>query len=148
MRKGYNKVSSYLVCNNADKAISFYSEYFDAEEDFRLAGPDGIVMHCEIVIGDCRLMISDEFPDSDIKSPISLGGSPISMNIYVDDIDALLPNLIRAGCEILAPLKLQFHGDKSAKIRDPFGHVWHVATNIEDVSSKDIVARFNKMMND
>lgn len=147
MRAGYNKVSSYLVCRNANNAVNFYTEYFGAQEDFRLAGPDDQVMHCEILIGDCRLMISDEFPDSGIHSPISLGGTPVSMNIYVDDVDELIPMLLKAGCEILAPLKLQFHGDKSAKIRDPFGHIWHVATNIEAVSSEDIVKRFNDLMN-
>lgn len=147
MRKGYNRVSSYLVCRNADRAVAFYKEYFGAEEDFRLAGPDGVIMHCEILIGDCRLMLSDEFPDSGINSPISIGGTPVSLNIYVDDVDTLLPKLLQAGCEELAPLKLQFHGDKSAKIRDPFGHIWHVATNVEDVSSNEIVKRFNDMMN-
>ncbi|MBO6918649.1 MAG: VOC family protein [Rhizobiaceae bacterium] len=148
MRKGYNKVSAYLVCRDAGHAVDFYKKHFGAEEDYRLAGPDGIIMHCEMMIGDCRIMISDEFPDSGVLSPISLGGSPISLNIYVDNVDDLLPKLQQEGCEVLSPLQLQFHGDKSAKFSDPFGHIWHVATNVEDVSSDEVVARFNKMMSD
>ena len=148
MRKGYNKISAYLVCRNAAHAVDFYTRHFGAEEDYRLAGSDGIIMHCEMMIGDCRIMISDEFPDSGVLSPISLGGTPVSLNIYVDDVDDLLPKLKQEGCEVLSPLQLQFHGDKSAKIRDPFGHIWHVATNVEDVSSDEVVARFNKMMGD
>ena len=146
MRKGYNKISAYLVCRNAVHAVDFYTRHFGAEEDYRLAGSDGIIMHCEMKIGDCRIMISDEFPDSGVLSPISIGGTPVSLNIYVDDCDAVFAAMLADGATQLSPVEDQFHGDRSGKLVDPYGHIWHIATNKENLESDEVVARFAKMM--
>lgn len=146
MRTRYQRITPYLICRDASRAIKFYEKHFDAKEIYRLNAPDGKIMHAEIDFSDCRILISDEFEQSGIKSPLSFAGTPVSMNIYVDDVDNTFNNMVADGCETLSQIADQFHGDRSGKLRDPFGHIWHIASNIEDVSPKEIKRRFNEMM--
>lgn len=148
MRKNYRTITPYLVCQNASYAIKFYTKHFGAKELYRLDAADGEIMHSEIEFSDCRIMMSDEFTEMDIKSPKTIGGTPVSMNIYVQNVDEVFSGLINDGCEELSPVKTQFHGDRSGKLKDPFGHIWHVASNLEDISPNEIVKRFRAMMND
>lgn len=146
MRTGYQRITPYLVCRDASRAIEFYEKHFDAKEVYRLDSLDGKIMHAEMDFTDCRILISDEFEQAGIKSPLSFGGTPVSMNIYVDKVDVTFNNMISNGCEILSQIQDQFHGDRSGKLCDPFGHIWHIASNVEDVSPDEIKRRFNEMM--
>lgn len=146
MRTGYQRITPYLICRDASRAIKFYEKHFNAKEIYRLASSDGKIMHGELDFSDCRIMISDEFEQAGIKSPLSLGGTPVSINIYIDDTDVIFEHMVLDGCEILSPMENQFHGDRSGKLRDPFGHIWHIANNIEDVSPDEIKRRFEQMM--
>lgn len=146
MRTEYQRITPYLICRGANRAIKFYEKHFNAKEIYRLDSPDGKIMHSELDFSDCRIMISDEFEQAGIKSPLSLGGTPVSINIYVDETDKTFNNMISDGCEILSPMENQFHGDRSGKLRDTFGHIWHIASNVEDVGPDEIKRRFHEMM--
>lgn len=146
MRSGYQHITPYLICRDANRAIEFYEKHLFAKEVYRLNSPDGKIMHAELDFSDYRILISDEFEQAGIKSPLSLDGTPVSINIYVDEADLTFKNMISDGCEELSQVENQFHGDRSGKLRDPFGHIWHVATNVEDVSPDEIKHRFYEMM--
>jgi PhnB protein len=107
----------------------------------RLAGPDGKIGHAEIKIGAAPIMLADEFPDMGVLSPQSLGGSPVSIHLYVEDVDALASQAVAAGAKVLRPVEDQFYGDRAGKLEDPFGHVWWIATHKEDVSFEEIQKR-------
>ncbi|MEP7270992.1 MAG: VOC family protein [Acidobacteriota bacterium] len=138
---GYHSVTPYLIISGASDAIEFYKKAFGAIELFRMAGPDGKVGHAEIKIGDSPIMLADEHREMGHSSPTTLGGSPVSIMIYVDDVDTIFKQAIAAGGEEQKPLQDQFYGDRSGSLKDPFGHIWHVATHVEDVSPEEMEKR-------
>lgn len=144
--EGYHSVTPYLIIRDCAKAIAFYKQVFGAIELMRLNGPDGIVAHAEIKIGNSPIMLADEFPDMGAKSPHAYGGSPVSLMIYVPDCDATFQAAIDAGATVDRPLTNQFYGDRSGSIIDPFGHKWAIATHVEDVPPDEIERRMAAMM--
>jgi len=138
---GYHSVTPYLIINGATAALDYYTKAFGAIELFRMPAPEGKIGHAEIKIGDSPIMLADEFPEMGYKSPKSLGGSPVSIMIYVDDVDTVFKQAIAAGGKEQRPVKDQFYGDRSGTLEDPFGHVWHVATHKEDVSAEEMERR-------
>lgn len=139
--EGYHSVTPYLIIRGAADAIEFYKKAFGATELFRMAQPDGKVAHAEIKIGDSPIMLSDEHPEMGYKSPASLGGSPVSVLIYVEDVDTIFKQALAAGGNEQRAVQDQFYGDRSGTLQDPFGHIWHVATHIEDVSPEEMDKR-------
>src|SRR5262249_11683375 len=130
---GYHSVTPYLIINGAAKALEFYKKAFGAIELFRMPQPDGKIGHAEIKIGDSPIMLADESPDRGFRGPQALGGSSIGLMIYVDDVDKVFNQAVAAGAKVERPVKNQFYGDRSGGVIDPFGHVWYIATHIEDV---------------
>jgi len=142
---GYNSITPYLIVNGAADAIEFYKNIFGATEVMRMARPDGRIGHAELKIGNSHIMLADEFPEMDHRGPLTLGSSPVSILLYVEDVDAVVDRALAAGAKILKPVQDQFYGDRSGFIRDPFGHLWGVATHKEDVSSQEIEERMKKL---
>lgn len=138
---GYHTVTPYLIVSGAAQAIDFYKNAFGATELFRMAAPDGRVGHAEIKIGDSVIMLADEMPDMGYRSPRSLGGAAVSTMLYVDDVDARFKQAVEAGAKVQRPLANQFYGDRSGTLEDPFGHVWTIATHVEDVPPDEIAKR-------
>lgn len=138
---GYHTATPYLIVNGAEKAIDFYKQAFGATELYRMARADGKVGHAEIRIGNSIIMLADEFPEMGHRSPQSLHGSAISMMLYVEDVDSLFKRAVAAGAKAKQPLKDQFYGDRSGTLEDPFGHVWTVATHVEDVPPEEMRKR-------
>ena len=138
---GYHSVTPYLIINGATAALDYYTRAFGAVELFRMPAPGGKVGHAEIKIGDSPIMLADESPEMGYKSPQSLGGSPVSIMIYVEEVDTVFSRAIAAGGKEQRPVKDQFYGDRSGTLEDPFGHVWHVATHTEDVSPEEMERR-------
>lgn len=137
---GYEGVTPYLICRNAEAAIEFYKKAFGAEELFRIGQP-GMVGHAELKISSAIIMMADEHPDMGPVSPETLGGTPVHMMIYVEDVDAFTEKAIEAGLEVLRPVADQFYGDRSGQFKDPFGHIWAFATHKEDVTPEEMNAR-------
>jgi PhnB protein len=138
---GYHTATPYLIVRHAARAIEFYKQAFGAEELVRLDGPGGKVGHAEIRVGDSPIMLADEFPDMGALSPQSLGGSPITILLYVEDVDARVGQAVAAGATVLRPVKDQFYGDRSGTLADPFGHKWTIATHKEDLSPEEMRRR-------
>ena len=136
--KGYHSVTPAIVVRDAAKAIDFYKEAFGAEELFRKARPDGTIMHAEIRIGDSLVMLGEENPVWQTKSPLTLGGVHGSLHIYVDDADGAFARAVAAGCEVRYPLEDAFWGDRYGKVSDPFGHEWGLATRVKDLSPEEM----------
>ena len=143
---GYHTATPYLVVKNAASALEFYKKAFGAEELMRLASPDGKIGHAEIKIGDSPIMLADEFPEMGYRGPQALGGSPVSIMLYVEDVDARFNQAIAAGAKVKRPVKDEFYGDRAGNLEDPFGHVWTIATHKEDVSPEEIERRFAAVM--
>lgn len=143
---GYHTVTPYLITHDSAAAIEFYKEAFGATEKMRLSGPEGKVMHAEIIIGDSHVMLADEFPDMDIRGPKTLGGTPASLLIYVENVDEVFAKALAAGAVEKRPLCDQFYGDRSGVVEDPFGHQWSIATHIEDLTQEELDRRFTEMM--
>ncbi|HUE82773.1 MAG TPA: VOC family protein [Pyrinomonadaceae bacterium] len=139
--EGYHSVTPYLIIREAADAIDYYKKAFGAVELFRMPQPDGKIAHAEIKIGDSPIMLSDEHPDMGFRSPQSLGGSPISILIYVEDVDSVFDRAIAAGGKVDRPVEDKFYGDRAGSLTDPFGHTWHVATHTEDVSPEEMEKR-------
>ncbi|MGH9033163.1 MAG: VOC family protein [Acidimicrobiia bacterium] len=139
--EGYHTVTPYLVVRGAADAIDFYREAFGAEESFRMAEPSGKIGHAEIRIGDSPIMLADEYPEMGARAPETVGGSPVSMTIYVDDVDSVFARAVAAGATAERPVEDQFYGDRAGSLRDPFGHAWHVHTHIEDVPAEEMAER-------
>ncbi len=140
--KGYHTATPYLIAKDAAAAIEFYKKAFGATELERIADENGAVRHGEFKIGDSPFMITDEHPDYPAwQSPLSRGGSPVHIYLYVEDVDAAFKQAISCGATELLPVQDQFYGDRSGGVTDPFGHVWYIATHIEDVSSEEIMRR-------
>lgn len=138
---GYHTVTPYLVCRGASRAIDFYEKTFGAKELYRLEGPGGTVGHAELAVGDSRVMLADESPDGMWRSPQSVGGTAVSIVLYVEDVDVVFRRAISEGATEVQPLKNQFYGDRSGTLRDPFGHIWTINTHVEDVPEDEIARR-------
>ena len=144
--EGYPRVTPYLSVDGAGAAIDFYTTVLGATERVRMPAPDGKVGHAELMIGDSVIMLADEFPDMGAPSPRSLGGTPVTMNIYVEDVDAVYERAMQAGAKALGPVQDQFYGDRSGQFEDPFGHRWNVATHVEDVPPDEMARRAAEAM--
>ena len=138
---GYHTATPYLILSDAARAIDFYKAAFGATEIMRFPMPNGKLGHSEIRIGDSAIMLADGFPEMGARSPLTLGGSPVSILLYVENADALTAQAITAGAEVIRPIADQFYGDRSATLRDPFGHQWTIAMHVEDVSVEEMQRR-------
>jgi PhnB protein len=143
---GYHSVTPYLIVHDGNAAIEYYKKAFGATELMRMPGPGGKVMHAEIKIGDSPVMLADEFPDMGWKSPKSYGGTPVTLMIYVDDVDKTFDQALKAGGNILKPLRNEFYGDRTGTFADPFGHCWTISTHVEDVPPEEMGRRMKEMM--
>lgn len=141
---GYHSLTPYLVLSDAAKAIEFYSQAFGAKEISRMNGPSGKIMHAELQIGDSRMMLSDEMMAN--RSPQSLGGSPVSIFLYVEDVDSVFSQAVSAGATADMPPADMFWGDRYGKLTDPFGNLWGLATHIEDVAPEEMGKRAQEAM--
>ena len=136
--KGYQTVTPYLCVKGAARAIEFYKKAFGAKEVMRMPGPHGTLGHAEIQINGCRIMLADEFPEMNFRSPQSYGGTPINIHVYVKNVDAVAKKVVAAGAKLLRSVADQFYGDRSCSVEDPFGHVWHIATHVKDISMREM----------
>lgn len=140
--EGFHTVTPYLTVRNAAQALEFYKRAFGAEETLKLTMPgSSTIMHAEIRIGDSYVMLGEEAPQWGAKSPQALGGSPVSIHLYVENVDKLFQRAVAAGAQATLPPQNQFWGDRMGKLTDPFGHVWGIATHIEDVSPEECAKR-------
>jgi PhnB protein len=144
--EGYHTATPYLVVKGAARALEYYKKVFDAKELMRFADPSGNVGHAEILIGDSRIMVSDEYPQMGFRGPQALGGSPVGILLYLEDVDARFDRAIAAGAQVLKPVQDQFYGDRSGTLVDPFGHIWTIAKHIEDVSQEEMHRRAEAAM--
>lgn len=140
--EGFHTVTPYVTVKNAPAAIEFYKEAFGAEEIFRWADPDGSIRHAEVLVGDSPIMLTDEAPEFGMSGPGSLGGSPVHMFLYVEDADATFDQAIATGATELMPVEDSSDGDRRGGVTDPFGHVWYIATHIEDISREELQKRY------
>ena len=144
--EGYHSVTPYLIVKNAAAAIEFYKKALGAVELYRMEAPGGKIGHAEIKIGDSPVMLADEYPDMGYKGPESLGGTSVSLMVYVDDVDKIYPQAIAAGGKEMRTLQNQFYGDRSGTLSDPFGHVWTISSHVEDVSEEEMAKRAEAAM--
>jgi PhnB protein len=144
--EGYHSVTPYLYIRGAARALEFYKQAFGAKELFRMTDPTGRVGHAEIMIGNSPVMLADEHPEMGVRGPESLGGTTSGLCIYVEDVDARFDRAVAAGAKVLRPLQDQFYGDRSGTVTDPFGHVWTIATHVEDVPSEEMHKRAEECM--
>jgi PhnB protein len=138
---GYPRVTPYLIVDGASAAIDFYRDVLGASERMRMDGPDGKVGHAELELGDSVIMLADEFPEIGARGPKSVGGSPVSLHVYVEDVDAVFDEAVQAGAKPTRPPEDKFYGDRGGEFEDPFGHRWSIATHIEDVPPDEMAAR-------
>jgi PhnB protein len=139
--EGFHSITPYLYITGAARAIEFYKDIFGATEVMRMGDPSGKIGHAEIKIGSSHVMLADEHPEMDTRSPQSYGGSPVGLLLYVEDVDAVAERAVAAGAKLLSPLEDKFYGDRMGKLQDPFGHVWAIATHKEDVSPEEMQKR-------
>ena len=138
---GYRSVAPYLIIDGAAKALDFYKKAFGATERMRMPSPGGKVGHAEIQLGDCVIMLADEHPEIGARGPRAFGGSPVSLHVYVPDVDAVVKAAVAAGAKVTRPVENQFYGDRLGTIEDPFGHQWHISTHVEDVTPDEMARR-------
>ena len=138
---GYQRVIPYLSIDGASAAIDFYRKVFNAKERMRMPAPGGKIGHAELEIGDSVLMLADVFPDMGGQSPKTMGGTPVTIMVYVDDVDAAFDRALKAGASSERPVENQFYGDRAGQFVDPFGHKWFVATHVEDVPADEMQKR-------
>jgi PhnB protein len=146
--QGYHSITPYLVIKGAAQAIDYYKKVFGATELVRMNGPDGKVGHAELQIGDSRIMLADENPKMGpgFTSAATIGNSPISLYLYLPNVDQVMERAKAEGAKVLRPAEDQFYGDRSGFIQDPFGHLWGIATHVEDVSPQEMKERMKKAM--
>lgn len=144
--EGYHTVTPYLAVGDAAQAIEFYQRAFGATERGRMPGPDGKIAHAEIQIGDSIIMTSDPFPQATIKPPQEIGGTSVSVFLYVEDVDSVVQDAVDAGATITMPVEDMFWGDRFGQVQDPFGHVWQIATHVEDVAPDEMAKRAEEAM--
>ena len=143
--EGYPRVSPYLSVKGASEAIDFYIEVLGAEERVRMAGPNDTVGHAELSIGDSMIMLSDEVPEFGNVSPKTIGGSPVVLSVYVEDVDAVYEKALEKGAKPISKVEDQFYGDRSGQFEDPFGHKWNVSSHVEDVTPEQMEERMKGM---
>ncbi|MDQ3720071.1 MAG: VOC family protein [Actinomycetota bacterium] len=143
---GYPRVTPYLCVDGAEAAIDFYVRVLGATERMRMPGPEGKIGHAEIQLGDSVIMLADEHPDIGVLGPKSIGGSPVTISVYVEDVDAVFAEALAAGASELQAVEDQFYGDRSGQFEDPFGHRWNVATHVEDVPPDEMEKRMADAM--
>ncbi|MBV9218601.1 MAG: VOC family protein [Methylobacteriaceae bacterium] len=144
---GYHTATPYLIIKGAANAIEFYKRAFGATVTLPpIPAPGGRVGHAELRIGDSPIMLADEFPEMNSLSPQSLGGTPISIHLYVENSDKVVSDAVAAGATVLRPIKDQFYGDRSGAVTDPFGHIWHISTHVEDVAPDELRKRADVAM--
>lgn len=143
---GYPRVSAYLGVDGAADAIDFYTTVFGAKERVRMDAPEGKIGHAEIEIGDSVIMLADESPEMGLNSPKAIGGTPVILSVYVEDVDAVFEQALAAGAKSVQPVEDQFYGDRSGQFEDPFGHRWSIATHVEDVPPDEMAKRAADMM--
>jgi PhnB protein len=139
--EGHHTLTPYLVVDGGAAALDFYKRAFGAEETFRMEGPAGKIGHAEMRLGDSVFMLADGHAESGARSPQQLGGSPVSLLIYVPDVDAVVSRAVKAGAKLFAPVENKFYGDRMGGLQDPFGHRWYVGTHVEDVSPEEMKRR-------
>lgn len=146
--KGYNSVTPYLIIKGAAQAIEYYKKVFGATEIMRMPGPNGQVGHAELQIGDSHIMLADENPSmgQGHTSATTIGASPVSLYLYIQDVDKVFDHAVAEGAKVLKPVQDQFYGDRSGFLQDPFGHLWGLATHVEDVSADEMERRMKKVM--
>src|SRR5712691_3443185 len=142
---GYPRVSPYLVVDDGAKAIDFYKQVLDATERMRMPAPGGKVGHAELQLGDSVIMLADEAPDMGALGPKTVGGTAVTIGVYVEDVDKTFDAAVQAGAKALRPVENQFYGDRSGMFEDPFGHHWNVSTHVEDVSPDEMAKRAQQM---
>jgi len=138
---GYTSVTPYLVVKGAARALDYYKMAFDAQELMRFKAPNGQIAHAELQIGNARIMLADEMPEMGHKSPQSLGGSPVGLMLYVDKVDETFERALSGGGTVRQAVTNQFYGDRSGTLTDPFGHIWTIATHVEDVAPEEMQRR-------
>jgi PhnB protein len=144
--EGYHTVTPYLAVDDATEAIEYYTKAFGAKERVRMEAPDGKVGHAELEIGDSLVMLSDPFPQASTKTPGELGGTTVSVFMYVEDVDAVVKQAVDAGATVTMEVADQFWGDRFGSVRDPFGHLWSIATHVEDVPPEEMAERAKAAM--
>jgi PhnB protein len=137
----YPRVMPYLIVDGGAAAIDFYGKVLGASERMRMPGPDGKIGHAELEVGDSIVMLADEHPEMDAVGPKTVGGTPVTIHVYVEDVDDTFKRAIDAGAKELRGVEDQFYGDRSAQFEDPFGHKWSIATHVEDVSADEMAKR-------
>jgi len=143
---GYPRVMPYLIVDGADAAIDFYTSVLGATERMRMNGPDGSIGHAELNLGDAVIMLADESPSVDARGPRTIGGTPVFLHVYVEDVDGVFDQAVQAGAKALRPVEDKFYGDRGGEIEDPFGHRWSLATHVEDVPEDEMARRAAEMM--
>ncbi|MCH5378015.1 MAG: VOC family protein [Planctomycetes bacterium] len=143
---GYHSVTPYLIVDDGAAALEFYRRAFGARERLRMPAPGSKVGHAEMEIGDSCIMLADEVPDMGARSARAFGGSPVTMHLYVEDVDRAVRQAIAAGAKEVRPVQDQFYGDRSGTIEDPFGHIWHIATHTEELSPEELERRAAEAM--
>ena len=136
--KGYHSVTPGLAVRDAAQALEFYKKAFGAKEKFRMPGPDGKIMHAEIMIGNSHIMVGEEMPEMNHLSPQALNGTPVNLYVYVKNVDKAFDQAVRAGATVVMPVMDAFWGDRHGSLKDPFGHSWGLATHKRDLSPKEI----------
>jgi PhnB protein len=144
--EGYHTVTPYLAVDDAAEAIEYYTKAFGAKERARMETPDGKIGHAELEIGDSLVMLSDPFPQASTRSPKELGGTSVSVFMYVEDVDAVVKQAVDAGAKVTMEVADQFWGDRFGSVMDPFGHLWSIATHVEDVPPEEMAERAKAAM--
>ena len=139
--EGYPSLSPYLIVRDGAAAIDFYQKVFGAKLRMKLDGPGGRIGHAELEIGNGLVMLADEHPEIGALAPTTIGGTPVGLHLYLEDVDAVAKKAIAAGATLKRPVENQFYGDRLGSIIDPFGHLWHISTHVEDVSPEEIGQR-------
>lgn len=142
---GYPRVTPYLIVDGASAAIEFYCSVLGATERMRMPAPGDKVGHAELEIGDAMIMLADESPDMDARGPRAVGGSPVTLHVYVEDVDSVFDQAVQAGATVLGAVEDRFYGDRSGQFEDPFGHRWDVASHVEDVPPDEMAKRMAEM---
>jgi PhnB protein len=143
--EGYPQVTPYLCVNGAAKAIEFYTKVLGAKERMRMPAPNGKIGHAELQIGSSVIMLADEFPEMEFRGPKTIGGTPVTVHVYVEGVDDVFARAVNLGAKPLRPVENQFYGDRSGQFEDPFGHRWNVSTHVEDVPPDEMAKRAAKV---
>jgi PhnB protein len=142
----YPRVTPYLIVDGAADAIDFYKTVLGATERLRMEGPDGRIGHAELGVGDSVIMLADENPAMGARSPRTIGGTPVTIHVYVEDVDGAFERAVQAGAKTLRAVEDRFYGDRSGQLEDPFGHQWDLATHVEDVPPDEMSRRAAEAM--